>query len=238
MRSEGATTRPAASSGGDPTYRWSQASDERLARLLDQRRDQLRMLRHLLDDAADAEDVLQQCYIRALESLGTLRDQERLTAWFDRVVRNAAWDWIRRHRAEARALAVLSREVPEARPFPAGAHSACRCATQLLGVLPAPYADVLRRVYLREIPIEVVARRLRTTPNNVRVRLHRERAALREQLIATCERCPDRELECRAAGGVSLLRTLDEPQAEQASYEKAERLGVHGATLRQQGGGQ
>src|SRR5262249_24829697 len=91
MRSEGATTRPAASSGGDPTYRWSQASDERLARLLDQRRDQLRMLRHLLDDAADAEDVLQQCYIPTPESLGTLRGQERLTAWFDRVVRNAAW---------------------------------------------------------------------------------------------------------------------------------------------------
>jgi RNA polymerase sigma-70 factor (ECF subfamily) len=159
------------------------------------------MLRHLLDDAADAEDVLQRSYIRALESLGTLRDQERLIPWFDRVIRNAAWDWIRRCRAEARALAVLSQELPETTPVPAGADSACRCATRLLGVLPARHADVLRRVYLNEIPIEVVARRLRTTPNNVRVRLHRARAALREQLIAKCEGCKDRHFTaCMCSG--------------------------------------
>jgi RNA polymerase sigma-70 factor (ECF subfamily) len=176
------------------------------------------MLRHLLDDAADAEDVLQQSYIRALESLGTLRDQERLTPWFDRVIRNAAWDSIRRRHAEARALVVLSREVPETSPFPAGADSACRCATRLLGVLPAGYAEVLRHVYLDEAPVEVVAFRLRTTPNNVRVRLHRARVALREQLIAKCEGCRDQSFRAvrvqraEAAGCAGRMsRALERP---------------------------
>jgi hypothetical protein len=42
---------------------------------------------------------------------------------------------------------------------------------------------------------------LRTTPNNVRVRLHRARVALREQLIAKCEGCRDQNFaRCVCSG--------------------------------------
>ena len=202
MRSEAMGSVPAASRDSGPTYRWSQPSDDPLASLLGHRRNQLRMLRHLLDNAADAEDVLQQSYVRALESLRTVRDQKCLTPWFERVVRNAALDRIRQRGAEARALALLSRQLPDTSPSSAAElDSPCGCATRVLGVLPARYAEVLRRVYLDEVPVEVVARRLRTTPNNVRVRLHRARVALREQLIAKCEGCRDQNFaRCVCSG--------------------------------------
>src|SRR5262249_40436442 len=159
----------------------SQPSADHLAGLFSQRANQLRMLRRLLDNAADAEDVLQQSYVRALESLSTVRDQECLTPWFERVVRNAALDSIRRRGAEARALASLSRQVPHMSPSSADElDSPCRCAIRVLGVLPAQYVEVLRRVYLDQVPVDIVASRLRTTPNNIRVRLHRARVALRE----------------------------------------------------------
>jgi RNA polymerase sigma-70 factor (ECF subfamily) len=167
------------------------------------------MLRRLLDDAAEAEDVLQQSYLRALEKLDTVRDQERLRQWFERLVRNAALDRIRRRRAATRALASLSRGVPEVTQASAGDDRPCRCATRLLGVLPARYAEVLERVYIEEGSIELVARRLQTTPNNLRVRLHRARGALRQQLVSTCEGCTDSHFASCACGKPRTSRGAD-----------------------------
>lgn len=46
--------------------------------------------------AADAEDVVQEVFLAAFESLGKLREPEKLPAWLLSIVRNTCGNWIRR----------------------------------------------------------------------------------------------------------------------------------------------
>jgi len=62
----------------------------------------------------------------------------------------------------------------------------CRCALVQAQRLKPTYATILRRVVIDGAPVTTVAAELGLTPNNAMVRLHRARAALREQLKAHC----------------------------------------------------
>src|SRR4051794_12979874 len=52
-----------------------------------------------LGSEADADDVLQNGLIKALRSVSEVRDEQKLTAWFYQLLRNAIVDHIRTRRA-------------------------------------------------------------------------------------------------------------------------------------------
>lgn len=133
---------------------------------------------------SDAEDIYQQCLVKALDHAADLRDAERAQPWFWRMVRNAAADHhAARVSRDARAAALLATE--EATPHEEAA--ACACALGLLAKLPPAYADILQRVDVDDEPVTRVADALGITTNNASVRLHRARQALRERLQGCCK---------------------------------------------------
>ena len=67
----------------------------------------------------------------------------------------------------------------------------CGCLHKVLPTLRQEYSDVLRRVDLCEAPPRKVAVDLGITANNVRVRLHRARQALRQALLKSCQSCAE-----------------------------------------------
>ena len=64
--------------------------------------------------------------------------------------------------------------------------SLCGCLHDAMRMLRPDYADILRRIDLEEQPREQVATELGLTANNVGVRLHRARRALRKKLEEIC----------------------------------------------------
>jgi RNA polymerase sigma-70 factor (ECF subfamily) len=59
------------------------------ARLVDRHHARcLRVATHLLDDADDAEDAVQDAFVRAYRHLGSYREQDRFGAWLLRIVVN------------------------------------------------------------------------------------------------------------------------------------------------------
>ena len=54
----------------------------------------------LLRNAADADDLTQEAFLRAFRSLGSLQDGARFGPWILRIVRNAARDRFRRAKRE------------------------------------------------------------------------------------------------------------------------------------------
>jgi len=76
----------------------------------------------------------------------------------------------------------------------------CNCLYKLLPTLKAEYADVVWRADILGEPRDRIAASLGVTLNNVTVRIHRGRHALKERLEEMCLTCPVHGfLECRCS---------------------------------------
>ena len=173
-------------------------SPDVVASLVENHRQFRAFLERRVENASDAEDILQAAFLRSVEKGDTIREQESVVAWFYRLLRNAIVDHYRHRGAEGRALqraAGFAHDVDE--PVPEVEQAICRCIDDVLPTLPRDYATLLKRVDLEGATIAEVATETGMTPNNVRVRLHRARQALRTQLERTCGSCTEHAcLDC------------------------------------------
>jgi RNA polymerase sigma-70 factor (ECF subfamily) len=161
-----------------------------LEALVENHRRFLAFVERRTNDRVIAEDILQQAFVKGLRHAGEIRDEERVVAWFYRVLRNALADHWRGQAAELRALQGYSAEVEEpVEPPPEVAAELCRCFEPLLRTLKPEYAEILRRVDLGEVRPVDFAVDAGITANNAMVRLHRARQALRKQLEQSCRTC-------------------------------------------------
>jgi RNA polymerase sigma factor (sigma-70 family) len=145
--------------------------------------------------SADAEDVLQEACLKALRTESRLRRHESALGWFERIVRHAAIDHARHADAERRARSSLAQDPTFGAEGVAAAElreTTCQCGLALMPTLCTSYADVLRRVDLEGERIADVAATSETSPNSIRVRLHRARSALRARLLERCGHCAER----------------------------------------------
>lgn len=140
---------------------------------------------------ADAEDILQEAFVRGLHHAGAIREAESATAWFYRVLRNAVADHFRRRAAQQKGLATLGAEPEPVEPAPDAElmEVVCDCVAALVDTLKPDYATALRRVELDGVSVKAFAEEVGITPNNAGVRVHRAREALRRQVERSCGTC-------------------------------------------------
>jgi RNA polymerase sigma factor (sigma-70 family) len=135
-----------------------------------------------------AEEILQTALARIIER-DPLVDEENVTAWFYRVLRNAIADYYRRQAAESRALEAWRFEQSGLEDDEDLQRTVCACVGDLIPRLKPEYAELLARVELNGESLQEAAKSLAITPNNASVRLHRARHALKQQLEETCQAC-------------------------------------------------
>ena len=151
--------------------------------------------RSILKDDDEAQDALQEAYLRAWRSLGTFRAEARLSTWLVRIVANEALGRLRR-RASAQVIAfdtavetVRAQEGAwmhtEAEEQPEG--HAMRGETRKLieagiDALPEVFRTVFVLRAVEDLSIEEVAAALDIPEATVRSRFFRARGLLREAL--------------------------------------------------------
>ena len=148
----------------------------------------LQFLRGRVGDAATAEDILQAAYVRAIQHGGELREAESSVAWFYRILRNAVVDHYRRNAVHTKVMDQLlagwkEDYEPELRA------ETCACIQEVIRGLKPEYREAIEHVDLVGESVESFARALKTTSNNVSVRLHRARKAVAKKLTAVCGTC-------------------------------------------------
>ncbi|TAJ16223.1 MAG: sigma-70 family RNA polymerase sigma factor [Dehalococcoidia bacterium] len=151
----------------------------------------LAFVRRRIADPDLAEDILQDALLRAIQSAPAIDDEDRLATWFYRVLRNAIIDTYRREAVRDRRNASLPEGFDVEGPDDAATHELCECFRLLLPEIRPEYGAVLQAVDLDETPLEAAAERLGITRNNLNVRRHRARQALRQRLEETCRLCAD-----------------------------------------------
>jgi RNA polymerase sigma-70 factor, ECF subfamily len=125
----------------------------------------------------EAEDVVQEAFIRALTRWATIHRYDQPEAWVRRVALNLAVSHYRRLRRELTALLRLRQQHATAALAPtAGA------VLELLRAVPRNQRSVVLLHDVLDLSVEQVAMQLGLTTTTVRGRLARARATLRRQL--------------------------------------------------------
>ncbi len=157
-----------------------------------------RIARSMVGEDAEAEDVLQESYLRAYHKLDSFRGDSTLLTWLTSIVLNEARGRLRKRHS------MVGLEQIDAAPddthqiiqFPSRfgnedpAVSAARAQIRhLLEHAIDGLPETLRTVYvmreLEECTVEETAIQLRIKPETIKTRLHRARRLLRTSLQAT-----------------------------------------------------
>lgn len=151
-----------------------------------------RWLERRVRQPADAEDVLQQVFLKMAASPPTGVPEERLGAWLFRVARNALAD--ARRRASVRDAESLTHVGPVERSEASSPRSLTACLEPMLRTLPEEYAAAVREADLRGRSQRELAVELGLTYSALKSRVQRGRRMLRDHLVACCR--PDEDLDC------------------------------------------
>ncbi len=142
----------------------------------------------LTGNEEDAQDVVQEAYLRAWKGLKRFRGDANFTTWMYRITANCSSSHLsrrsrNRHQALEEDITVLD-ERPEVDPETRlGAAEERHRLNAALQSLPAEMRSVvvLRDVY--DLPHEAIAAELGISEGAAKVRLHRARKKLRERLF-------------------------------------------------------
>lgn len=159
--------------------------------LVEARQEILLFLQKRMRNRDEAEEVLQRFSVRALERASQLRDVQTVRGWLGRILATTIIDFQRNSgRRRRREIQIDDAEVDN---LPADVEldaAICNCLYRLLPTLKPEYADIVWRADILGEPRDRLAASLGTSLNNVTVRLHRGRQALRKRLEEMCLTCP------------------------------------------------
>ena len=153
-----------------------------------------RTARSILKHDAEAEDALQEAYLRAWRALSTFRAESKLSTWLSRIVINEALGRLRRRGAHvfpldsgidtADSLTEESIEDdPDGRPERVAMRSDVRRLMEAcIDRLPQAFRTVFILRAVEELSVEQVADALQLPEATVRTRYFRARGLLREGL--------------------------------------------------------
>lgn len=166
-------------------------SSDVIAELVRHHRELLRFVERRVGSKAEAEDILQDAFVRGVQQADTVRDAGASSAWFYRMLRNAIIDRFRKRGATDRAYEAFARELEEETPAPDTRDQVCSCVRALARTLKPEYATALERVDVDGLTVQELAAEAGISANNASVRLHRAREALRKRVSASCGTCAE-----------------------------------------------
>src|SRR4051794_19485678 len=184
------------------------AGDERALELLYERHSGALMsfCRHLLGTREEAEDVLQQTFVRALGALRSGTEPEHLRAWLFTIARNRALSVLgaRREVASDAIDAVVDTEgLAEA----VERRSELRALLADIACLPEPQRAALLLAELEDFPQRRIAEVLGTSESRVKALVFRARQALMADRAARAVPCGEIRAELAVAHGPGLRRS-------------------------------
>ena len=149
---------------------------------------------HLLHRPDEVEDVAQDIFLKVFRTIGSYNYRASFGTWLNRVTVNHCYDYLRRIRSsrvsyfgelsdeQRRQIDSGSERKREAGPGSERRVVARDLVTKLLERAPADDRVVLALKELQDLSVEEIADTLKLKPSTVKVRLHRARKRMLEDL--------------------------------------------------------
>lgn len=146
----------------------------------------------LLKDRDDAEDALQEAFVKAYQGMAAFRGEAQTGTWFFRIVYNTCLNVLKKRRRQP-VHDVLDEDIASVWTEPAVFDTIDRAVLEdvlreELECMPPLYAAVMDLFYVQECSYEQICRITAMPLGTVKTRLNRGRSLLRAAVLA---RCPD-----------------------------------------------
>jgi RNA polymerase sigma-70 factor (ECF subfamily) len=163
-------------------------------------------LRHFIRgrvaDAASAEDILQNVFLKIQQRLSTLRGMEKIESWVHQIARNAIVDHYRAQRPTDELPDDLAQPLED--PSDDAETEQERAALlaafrRMITELPEPYRQAIQLTELEGLTQQQLASRLGISLSGAKSRVQRGRTMLKDMLLECCRFEFDRRggiLEC------------------------------------------
>jgi RNA polymerase sigma factor (sigma-70 family) len=142
----------------------------------------------MVKNREDAEEIAQDCFVKAYRSLGSFQQQSKFSTWLYRIVFNTSMTFIRKNRLPtdsiddgAIQIQLESRGANNAAD-PVEKQSKYKYLQQAIGQLLPDDAAIITLFYQAEQSLEEIGGALQMESNTVKVKLHRARQRLKVQL--------------------------------------------------------
>lgn len=145
-----------------------------------------RVIRSILKDDAETEEVMQEAYVRAFEHLRQFEARSQFSTWLTKIAIYEAYGRIRDHRKNSQlndyseGVMTSADRSPEEQAFQSEMRSLLESA---IDSLPADYRTVFTMRDIEGISTAETAECLNLSEENVKVRLFRARATIRRRLF-------------------------------------------------------
>jgi len=147
------------------------------------------MLKRMLKNEFDAEEVLQDCFLKAYNSLSSFKGESKFSTWFYRIVYNTALTRLssqkRKTESEMTSVEDHFNLESEYRSDEIEREDVNQLIRKTISKLPERYSAIITMFYLSEMSIEEISEVTAMSISNVKVMLHRSRNSLRDLILKT-----------------------------------------------------
>lgn len=144
------------------------------------------LLKGMLKNEMEAEEILQDCFIKAFYALNDFRQDAKFSTWFYKIVYNTALSKLssRKRKIESEMSSVDDHFdlVLEGSENINESNDQSLFIKEILMRLPQKYSAVLNMFYLEGLSCEEIAEVMEVSVSNVKVMLHRSRNALKDYI--------------------------------------------------------
>jgi RNA polymerase sigma factor (sigma-70 family) len=144
------------------------------------------LLVRMLKNEMDAEEVLQDCFLKAFKSIGNFRQESKFSTWFYRIVYNTA---LTRLSAKKRKIENEMSSIEDHINIKSDydfnlteKKDISEFVQKIIKQLPANFASVINMFYLDNMSCDEIASVMETSVSNIKVMLYRSRNMLRDLL--------------------------------------------------------
>lgn len=145
------------------------------------------LLKRMLKNDMDAEEVLQDCFLKAFKGLNNFKKESKFSTWFYRIVYNTALTRIsNKKRKVEREMTSIDQHFDlksEVNYQTAEKEDISDFINKIIDKLPENYAAVINLFYLEEMSCEEISETMDISLSNVKVMLYRSRNQLKDIIV-------------------------------------------------------
>lgn len=145
-----------------------------------------RFIASRIQNEADADDILQEVFIKIHRSIDRLEDQSKLQAWVYQITRNAIIDYYRQSEQAVEAPGELPEGLTEGSSEEEVEAEVATWLQPMMEELPEKYREALHLTEIQGLTQKEMAERLNISLSGAKSRVQRAREKLKGVLLECC----------------------------------------------------